>query len=80
MEVADEIAAFTCLIGRAGARRYNQVCGPDLIGGLFGRKGVISDHADGIPSTEFTDALNQVVSEAIVVVDDQDHAGIVPTW
>ena len=46
--------------------------------GLGGAEGVVAEDEDFPPGLKLPDPLDQVVGEAVVVVDHQDHAGIVP--
>ena len=69
-EVADGLDADARLGRRAGAGRQHQMVGPQ-VGDALHRDLVIAEHAHVL--AEFTEVLHQVVGEAVVVVDHQQH-------
>jgi len=73
-EVADDVDADAGVLRSAGAGRDDDALG--MHGCDFGdRHLVIAAHLD--VSAQFSEILDEVVSERVVVVEDEDHRGIV---
>src|SRR5579859_2119236 len=71
-KVANQIDADARLLRRARARRNHNVAGPH---GFYLLRGnlIVAAHLNFFP--QFTQILDQVVGEGVVVVEDEDHAG-----
>jgi hypothetical protein len=71
-EVPDEITADTCLFGRAGPWRDDEMSGLQLLG-LFETYLIIAPDFHGESGVDGTHPVHQIPCEGVVVVDQQKH-------